>query len=73
MAISSPWVIQCRNRLYHKSFPKWVGLLLRCTPLRHNGRYTGYNVKLLVEYFVSPKKALFDFVSVKSSCKSIAG
>ena len=53
------------------SFTKRVGSL-RYTP-SHNGRYVGYNVKLLIEYFVSPKKALFDLVSVKSSGQSIAG
>ena len=38
----------------------------------HNGRCVGYNIKLTIEYFVNPQKALFDFVSAKSSCGSIA-
>ena len=38
----------------------------------HNGRCVGYNIKLTMEYFVSPKKTLFDFMSAKSSGGSIA-
>ena len=38
----------------------------------HNGRCAVYNVKLIIEYFISPIKALFDFLSAKSSFGSIA-
>ena len=56
--------------LYHKSCTKQSGSL-RYTP-RHNGGYVSYNVKLMIKYFVSPKKARLNFVSAKSSCQSIA-
>ena len=53
-AIGSCWVMRCCNRLYHNSCTKRVGSL--CDTPRHSGRYVGYNVKLMIEYFFSPKK-----------------
>ena len=49
-----------------------LGSLPYTPPPTHKGRYIGDNINLIIEYFVSPKKALFDFVSAKSSCGSIA-